>query len=179
MKMKSSYLLRVIKQVTLALVVFLFTSIGCFAQGLVVFTGNVDRMTFTTFEVINPDPSGIPITIPQIGIEYHFMDMKKGTFVPIDMEIYFPLLPDSNGNVSNCIKWFNQVRDRELKLNFNGLPGYWNANISPWPYLQVAFTPGTKQIFVHGLDGHPVWLWDGRDVQCSEVMDWHAPYVGN
>ena len=78
----------------------------------------------------------------------------------------------------SCIKWFNKVRDRELKLNFNGLPGYWNVNLSPWPYLQVVFTQGTKQIFEHGLDGHPVWLWDGRDVQCWEVMDWRAPLLG-
>jgi hypothetical protein len=95
------------------------------------------------------------------------------------MKIFFPLMPDDARHVNNCIRWFNKVQAQELKLNFNGQPGFWDGLKSPWPYLQITFKDGTQQIHTHDLNGNDVWLWDGKDVQCWEVMDWHAPYFPN
>jgi hypothetical protein len=164
------------------LALLLFASIGCFAQGLIVVgTGNVDTIQFQSYQAVNPDPSGMPLTVAQIGIEYHVMDMDSSP-VPIDLKIFFPLTsltPAGKRNVDNCVRWFNKVQTAELRLDINHQPGFWDGSKSPWPYLQITFVKDTQQIYTTDLNGNPVWLWDGKDFECWEVMDGRAPYFPN
>lgn len=158
----------------------LFCTFSLYGQGnLLVFTGNVDRIQQVTYQVYNPDPAGAPVTVQQIGVEYHPM-YPNGDPEPIDLRILFSFWPNNTRNLDNCVRWFNFVQHRELAFNINGQPGAWDGSKSPWPYLQITFAPGTKQIHTFTYpDNQEVWLWDSKDVQCWEVMDWRAPYFPN
>lgn len=141
-------------------------------------TGNVDRLHYSEVQVVNPDPAGAPLTVPIIGVELHFMDMGPG-FWPIDLRIYFPLMPNNARNVENCVEWFTKTQNREVALNINHQPGWWDGTKSPWPYFQVAIKPGTQQIHTWTVDGAEIWLWDANDVQCWLADDNLAPYWQN
>ena len=157
--------------------VLLLASTVCLAQN--VFIGNEDTIKSGTFQAVNPDPNGTPLAVTSIGVEWHVMDMDQNP-VPIDLEIHFLLWAGgSPRNLNDCVRWFNRVQARELSLDIDHLPRRWDGNASPWPYLAISIAQGAKQIFTHDLNGNPMWLWDAKDVQCWEVMDWRAPYFPN
>jgi hypothetical protein len=165
----------------LALVTLMLASIVCLAQGnRLMFTGNVDRIQYNTVQVFNPDPAGTPLTIPVIGVEYHYLDPAPG-FYPVDLKIFLPILTDDPRGIENCVEWFGKTQEHELALNTNRQPGQWDPLKSPWPYLQVNFNPRVTQVQTwvvnpDGTQGAEIWLWKNTDVQCQQIADNLCPY---
>jgi hypothetical protein len=105
---------------------------------------------------------GKPVTIVQIRVSYHQMNLPPLTAQPIGFRKYYYVLKGKRAlNAARCEKWVEKVQKDEA--------AYTKASPT-FPYFEINLAQGAKPLTVGGLD-----VFKEADVQCWEALDLGPP----
>jgi hypothetical protein len=105
--------------------------------------------------------NGKKITLVQVTIYFHQMDLPPGSAQPIGLAFFKYFLKDTSGNMGHCEQWIKKVQADE---------GAWTKQKPTFPYLEINTAENAVPLKINGQT-----VYRGKDVLCWETMDFGPP----